>query len=684
MPIFTPVNPPRNPDECPAWLHEAIKRLNRAATSSSQGAAAILRGETPDSSGSPLASILDLTQYLFLPGRFGGQVIIGKPSDTSPTLTVNTAAAGTTTIGATGTPMIRGTYASTTLFDLLPIQFGGGVYDTAIKPNNGGFQVISTDGTAGLRFAPTSGRAYIQTGRLDSSGTVLNPDMTLGGLGATYGNHLGIAFTQVFFEGGAATFPKIGIGVSLNPTAVATWNGVLAVRANNQTEPAITVTPNADGSNGIGLQLRLPPSATSFGKIGLALEYESTTGRGLMKVFNGADPGVSAGYVSSATSEFGGSRGKLTFFDASSRRSMSLDSGTLWADSKTVTLLDLGATVSSFNGACVLGIDAGVLDRFSISSLATLLANAAVGGATVIPAAMLHIRNTANAAQVLQRLQVHASQSADVWQLRDSTDTTSLAWFDKDGNLTVPNIVSTNPSGITRIAIDSSGTFTGTGLILDDGSGFLYQIGSTGSLAADVILTLPTSDGQLVSNLGVVTLTNKTLGSTTKIQCGSGATRAFFVKDTSTTVGFRFETTDLSAARVYRVQNLTGTIPLVGDDPPAVAVGAMGKVDLTAQTTAIGSTNLTNGGLTGIYKVDYVLSVTTADVGAGSVQFQIGYTDRVGATTQAGATLALTATGRQQGSFTLYLNSGELSYLTNVVTIGSAQWAIDARVTYLG
>lgn len=74
MPVFTPVEPPKNPDQCEPWLYEAIKRLNRQASGSSQGFASIVRGESPDSSGTPL---VNLTDYFYKPGVQGGQLAYG-------------------------------------------------------------------------------------------------------------------------------------------------------------------------------------------------------------------------------------------------------------------------------------------------------------------------------------------------------------------------------------------------------------------------------------------------------------------------------------------------------------------------------------------------------------------------------------------------------------------------------
>lgn len=131
--------------------------------------------------------------------------------------------------------------------------------------------------------------------------------------------------------------------------------------------------------------------------------------------------------------------------------------------------------------------------------------------------------------------------------------------------------------------------------------------------------------------------------------------------------------------------NVSGRIPVTGDDPPAVAAGYLGKVDETGKTAAIGSTNLTNGALSGIYQINYYLECTTANAGASSVTFQVNYTDSVGATNHVGSTaLVCTATGHAVGSITVYVASGELSYQTNWTTPSSAVMNARARVTYLG
>jgi hypothetical protein len=97
MPAFVPVHPPRNPDECSPWLYEALTRLNRAATGAGQAAAAVVRGEVPDSSGNALPAP-DLSGYFLLAGRSGGQIARGGTAASDDLTLVSTAHATKGTI----------------------------------------------------------------------------------------------------------------------------------------------------------------------------------------------------------------------------------------------------------------------------------------------------------------------------------------------------------------------------------------------------------------------------------------------------------------------------------------------------------------------------------------------------------------------------------------------------------
>jgi len=137
---------------------------------------------------------------------------------------------------------------------------------------------------------------------------------------------------------------------------------------------------------------------------------------------------------------------------------------------------------------------------------------------------------------------------------------------------------------------------------------------------------------------------------------------------------------------IQTLLNAVGSIPVVGNDDPAVASKALGKVDKTAIAAAIASTNLTNGGLAGMYLLDWTLLVTTADATAGTFQLSVAYTDTLGATTQtSGVATVLTATSRARGEMVIQLASGEIAY-TGVLTgaFNNARAALYIRLMYLG
>jgi hypothetical protein len=121
------------------------------------------------------------------------------------------------------------------------------------------------------------------------------------------------------------------------------------------------------------------------------------------------------------------------------------------------------------------------------------------------------------------------------------------------------------------------------------------------------------------------------------------------------------------------------------DGVRTTAVTQRGVVNLTAQSAAIGATTLYTPSAAGYYIVHYTLEDTTADVTAGTIQFQVNYTDDIGATNQTGAALAMTATGRDRGAFQVWSNSGVISYQTNLVGIfGTARYALRIRLESLG
>lgn len=139
----------------------------------------------------------------------------------------------------------------------------------------------------------------------------------------------------------------------------------------------------------------------------------------------------------------------------------------------------------------------------------------------------------------------------------------------------------------------------------------------------------------------------------------------------------------LTGNQTQTLPNISGQNVIAGES--AAGAGGMAKVNAVNQSAGIASTLLTNATPTGYYLVHYTLVDTTADVTAGTIQFQINYIDDIGATTQVGAALPLTAIGRDRGSFEVYLASGNITYQTNLVgLIGTARYALRVRCLFLG
>lgn len=141
-----------------------------------------------------------------------------------------------------------------------------------------------------------------------------------------------------------------------------------------------------------------------------------------------------------------------------------------------------------------------------------------------------------------------------------------------------------------------------------------------------------------------------------------------------------------TAERTLAAQNLSGALPVIGNDAPAVASGSLGKVDLTAQVANIASTALSNTPPAGLYEVEAYLVTTTNDVTAGTLALTVGYTDTGGART---ATLiaahSLTALGPSTGRQIVQLASGDITYAVTVTGIfGTSAYAVYLRVVALG
>ena len=127
-------------------------------------------------------------------------------------------------------------------------------------------------------------------------------------------------------------------------------------------------------------------------------------------------------------------------------------------------------------------------------------------------------------------------------------------------------------------------------------------------------------------------------------------------------------------------QDKGGSLVLSGfDSTPPTFNGGMSRVDLTAQSANVGSTNLTKSVGPGMYRVTAYLEGTT--IGTGTLTVNLAWTDDVGATTDSGLTFLLTGTGRASRTVPLYLASGEISYSTSGYLTGA--YALRIRVESL-
>lgn len=287
------------------------------------------------------------------------------------------------------------------------------------------------------------------------------------------------------------------------------------------------------------------------------------------------------------------------------------------------------------------------------------------------------------------------------------SDTTLTSVATADRVITLPNVTGSLPTlenahtvsgawvlgdlgNFINVGVDSTGGVGGYGLKLYDGSGFTANLGFSTGLSADIVLNLPLTSGQLIGTTDTATVTGKTMGGASgisRIRCGVATENTLFLNTSgSTTNAFRIQTVDLSGTRQYRVANLTASFVMVGDDPPTVAAGALGKVDLTAQVGNIVTTNLSSTPPAGIYEVEVYILTTTADVTAGTQAVVIGWTDNVGATTETIiAAHTLVTTGRTKARVLVRVNSADITYaVTNTGGYGTAAYAIYVRVVALG
>lgn len=399
-----------------------------------------------------------------------------------------------------------------------------------------------------------------------------------------------------------------------------------------------------------------------------------------------------------------------------------------WSDSASSHFLYLGDLIGgTARRAVVSSTGSAALDRLGLSSTYTLISDAVPSNADFLTSTgspMVRMYNTTTSDAVLE-LRGKSGLTGKLLEFYHST--TRRAYFGFDGLLAlepqadVANasqaaallitypigagnppyaIRVVDPNGNVGLNVDPyGGVYSQILSILDTATGFSAQM--SGSFAGDFGITIPdasaTGQGTMV------------LDSSSQLYFGVFLATDSILRTNSNTVGvsFRDSTTDTkrlrmilsgavgnnsftltnTASRNYGFGNLSGNVVIVGDDPPSVAGGSLGKVDLTAQTANIATTNLSSTPPAGMYHVEVTLVCTTADVTAGTLAVTIGWTDVLGATTNATsiAGFTLAATGRTSAQYVLQVASGNITYATTVTgAYGTSQYAIYVRVISLG
>lgn len=108
--------------------------------------------------------------------------------------------------------------------------------------------------------------------------------------------------------------------------------------------------------------------------------------------------------------------------------------------------------------------------------------------------------------------------------------------------------------------------------------------------------------------------------------------------------------------------------------------GTYSQTNLTANP---GPVTISGAGTHGLYRISYDMETVTLAALAVSAQLVISYTDRIGATSQSGTLLVLTASNRVHGVIELYLASGSIDFNVTVITISTAQFSLDVTCELL-
>jgi hypothetical protein len=735
-------------------LRNMLSAIDLWARDAAFGLARIEQGQSPNGSGDPIPSSPDLMNYLYKPGRFGGQIVYGGTQAADSLVLFGSAASvdnnprfmTLTSYATTNIPTVQIADSSTYVSggpQLLQLLFTGANSAGAGGQIFGIHNTVNSDDIFSVSGYST-GTAILRTGGIVLTGTGTGSVVTVlsvypkvstsTGISVTGGTNQSAALISVnaavsgqvghlqdWKDSSGSIITWIALDGTLHDTSGFTPAGAALLAAANTFTTKQTITPATD--------IEALILNANIGGTVAPLIVNTLAGAHPGQLFSVGADGSTAGKCVRLTRLSDGEWNEITggkapvFRNSAGNIMLTLNSvAAYWTDTKQTGEFRLGDSFTSFRAGAFLGQGGNLLDRLSVSSAYTLFTNTITSNLPVpVGQEMVRISNSTVTGgadtRVLLRLDsLRAGQSGDYLQIVNSALTTMMSvnsagslgltqgaanvaailTLHANASTTTGNLLEVyNPSGAVGLFVDCFGVLTSAGLnFIDPVSGFPAVI-NTATLTIGRSYTFPNADGNVLISGNLDAVAGNT---SSRFQSTSTTVGAYFVDSTTTTKRLRmvlsgatsnnsFTFTNSLDLCDWNFKNYGGLVPVVGANTSTAARSKMVKVDLTAQGAAIGSTNMTSTATAGLYEVAYSLEDTTSDVTAGTIQFQVNYTDDIGATSQAGATVALTGAGtiRDQSRFTLYLASGELSYQTNAVGIfGTSKYALRVRVTYLG
>lgn len=695
---FSTLPEPTSPDFT-FRLRNMLSEMDAWARDQSLGMARISRGEVPDGSGDPISpGEVDLSQFFFLPGRGGGQDASGGTGSGDDLILRSTA-------HATKGNIFLGSSSS---YDETNVLFGiGDASPNAVLHANMVSPPTYVFPTADL----TDGGWVTQVGGTTLFSAVNDSDDT-DYITETDPPGSGASCALTFWVAGAAPLAgteTVAVNFRIRRTIGSppdTGNECLlwSLKRGGVEKATATTTHIAQSSTFIDFSTTLSASAV--------LELVNPSGNVTID-FNMVGIGdTTMFYQISQIALVVGSQADLLRWDSGGTQLGRIDvSGRMGIGTSSDSLsamLTVEPSAAATVGELIQGAtsQSGNLLEFRDSASALLSRFTSAGvydgpitttGAVSVTDSTFTILDDATPSKVA-KFQCSGITAANTRTLTVPDASGTLPTLENAHDIT--GVWTFNPGaavGTPIMVTAPGGSFSGTGPLLTDGTGFYAELQlPLAGLTADRFIIFPDGSGSVVlggvasnlrGNVSSIFDTNTNISGASFADTGSISKRLRFVLSGASANNHSITLTN-TAGRNYGLGNLSGNVVVVGDDAPAVASGALGKVDLTAQTADITTTNLSSTPPAGVYAVEVYLMCTTSDVTAGTLTVTIGWTDDVGATTDATSIAAfpLTATGRAKAVYApLRVNSGDITYAVAVTGIyGTSQYAIYVRTISLG